>query len=36
MAAEVGVKVSAVDIDFAADLGAGNDALVTVVLPCLG
>lgn len=34
--AEVGIKVGAVDVDFAADLGEGDDALVAVVLPCLG
>lgn len=36
MAAEEGVEVGAVDVDFAADLGEGDDALVTVVLPCFG
>ena len=36
MAAEVGVEVGAVDVDFAADLREGDYALVTVVLPCLG
>ena len=35
MLAEEGVKVSAVDIDFAPDLREGYDALVAVVLPCL-
>ena len=32
---EEGVEVGAVDVDFAADLREGNDALVAVVLPCL-
>ena len=32
---EEGVEVGAVDVDFAADLREGNDALVTIVLPCL-
>lgn len=32
---EEGVDVGAVDVDFAADLREGNNALVTVVLPCL-
>ena len=32
---EEGVEVCAVDIDFAPDLREGNNALVTVVLPCL-
>ena len=34
MAAEIGIEVGAVDVDFAANLGEGDDALVTVVLPC--
>lgn len=36
MAAEEGIEVGAVDVDFAADLGERYDALVAVVLPCLG
>lgn len=32
---EVGIEVGAVDVDFAADLGEGDDALVAVVLPSL-
>ena len=36
MAAEESVEVGAVDVDFAADLGEGDDALVAIVLPCLG
>lgn len=36
MAADVGVDGGAVDVDFAADLGEGDDALVAVVLPCFG
>lgn len=32
---EEGVEVGAVDVDFAADLREGYDALVPVVLPCL-
>ena len=35
MLAEESVEVCAVDVDFAADLREGNDALVAVVLPCL-
>ena len=31
---EVGIEVGAVDVNFAADLGEGDDALVAVVLPC--
>lgn len=34
MAAEEGIEVGAVDVDFAAYLREGNDALVAVVLPC--
>ena len=30
------VEVCAVDIDFAPDLREGDDALIPVVLPCLG
>ena len=33
---EVGIEVGAVDVNFAADLGEGDDALVAVVLPCFG
>ena len=33
---EEGVEVGAVDVDFAADLGERNEALVAVVLPRLG
>lgn len=33
---EVGAEVGAVDVDFAAYLGEGYDALVAVVLPCFG
>lgn len=33
MRAEEGVEVGAVDVDFAADLGEGDEALVAVVLP---
>ena len=33
---EVGIEVGAVDVDFAAYLGEWDDALVAVVLPCLG
>ena len=36
MLAEEGVEVGAVDVDFAADLGEGDEALVAVVLPRLG
>ena len=36
MAAEVGIEVGAVDVDFAADLGERDDTLVAVVLPCFG
>ena len=36
MVTEEGVEVGAVDVDFAAYLGEGDDALVAVVLPCLG
>ena len=36
MRAEEGVEVGAVDVNFAADLGEGDEALVAVVLPCLG
>ena len=34
--AEEGVEVGAVDVDFAAYLGEGDEALVAVVLPRLG
>lgn len=34
MLSEEGVEVGAVDVDFAADLREGYDALVAVVLPC--
>lgn len=33
---EVSIEIGTVDVDFAADLGEGDDALVAVVLPCLG
>lgn len=36
MLSEKGVEVGAVDVDFAAYLREGNEALVAVVLPCLG
>lgn len=36
MFSEEGVEVGAVDVDFAADLGEGDEALVAVVLPRLG
>ncbi len=36
MLAEEGIEVGAVDVDFAADLGEGDEALVAVVLPRLG
>lgn len=36
VAAEEGVEVGAVDVDFAADLGEGDDAAVAVGLPRLG
>ena len=36
MAAEEGIEVGAVDVDFAANLGEGDDELVAIVLPCLG
>ena len=36
MLAEESVEVGAVDVDFAADLGEGDEALVAVVLPRLG
>lgn len=36
MLSEKGVKVGAVDVDFAADLGEGDEALVAVILPRLG
>ena len=32
---EESVEVGAVDIDFATDLGEGNEASVAVALPCL-
>ena len=35
MLSEEGVEVGAVDVDFATDLGEGDEALVAVVLPCL-
>lgn len=35
MLAQEGVEVSAVDVDFATDLGERDEALVAVVLPCL-
>lgn len=35
MHSEEGVEVGAVDVDFATDLGEGDEALVAVVLPCL-
>ena len=35
MLSEEGVEVGAVDVDFAADLGEGDEALVAIVLPCL-
>ena len=34
MLAEEGVEVGAVDVDFAAYLREGDEALVSVVLPC--
>ena len=36
MLAEEGVEVGAVDVDFATDLREGDEALVAIVLPCLG
>lgn len=36
MLAEEGAEVGAVDVDFAAYLGEGDEALVAIVLPCLG
>ena len=36
MFSEEGVKVDAVDVDFATDLREGDEALVSVVLPCFG
>lgn len=36
LGAEVGVQVGAVDVNFAADWGEGDDALVAVVRPCFG
>ena len=35
MFSEEGIKVGAVDVDFAADLREGNDSLVAIVLPGL-
>lgn len=35
MPSQEGVEVSAVDVDFAADLREGNNALISVVLPRL-
>lgn len=35
MLAEEGVEVGAVDVDFAADLGEGDEVLVAVILPRL-
>ena len=35
MLADKGIEVGAVDVDFAADLGEGDEALVAVVLPRL-
>ena len=34
--AEAGIEVGAVNVDFSANLGEGDDALVAVVLPCFG
>lgn len=36
MLSEEGVEVGAVDVDFAADLREGDEALVAVILPRLG
>ena len=36
MLSEKGVEVGAVDVDFAADLREGDEALVAVILPRLG
>lgn len=36
MLSEKGVEVGAVDVDFATDLREGDEALVSVILPCLG
>ena len=36
MLAEEGIEVGAVDVDFAAYLREGNEALIAVVLPRLG
>lgn len=36
MLSEKGIEVGAVDVDFTADLGEWDEALVAVVLPCLG
>lgn len=36
MAEEKVVNIGAVDVDFATDLGEGDEALVAVVLPCFG
>lgn len=36
MRAEEGIEVGAADVDFAAYLGEGDEALVAVVLPRLG
>ncbi len=30
------VYIGAIDVDFAADLGEGDKALVAIVLPCFG
>lgn len=36
MGAEEGVDVGAGDVDFAGNLGEGDDTLVAVVLSCIG
>ena len=36
MAKEKIVNIGVVDVDFAANLGEGDEALVAVVLPCFG
>ncbi len=36
MAEEKVVNIGLVDVDFAANLGEGDEALVAVVLPCFG
>lgn len=36
MAEEEIINIGLVDVDFAANLGEGDEALIAVVLPCFG